>query len=166
MEFFADETGKIVFNNEELMNRRIRSTAFIPLLAAVIFLGACGMGPTEPVGLPVELTREDLDLVRAVADQKKQWAAWHSKGTRLVKEQSYLEALYCFNQAVKAWPKNIKNEPAPADTYLQKAYLFLKMEQPRLAIRYFKKFEHDKPGNNLSAAGIREAQAMMKVKKK
>jgi tetratricopeptide (TPR) repeat protein len=96
------------------------------------------------------------------------WFVWEIKGVRLANDGDYDEALFCFNEAMKSWPKeNPDSEskekyfPEPTDTRLQKADLFLKMDEPELAIYYYKKFDSYIPGNRFYEIGIQKAQEML-----
>ncbi|GEM_PF-4728095 len=124
-----------------------------------LFPAACGgSAPSEPKGKPVTLAPGDLDK-GFIKKEARRWYAWHTKGLDLVKENRLEEALYCFNQALEAWPKTRKK--LPTDTYLQKAFLFLKMKRPRLAILYFDKFEKVFPGNKYAEEGRKRAEKML-----
>ena len=87
------------------------------------------------------------------------------------KEKRYEEALYCFNEAMRAWPKEDPGSPIghsrePTDTLLQKANLYLLMERPSLAILYYEKFDSYLPGNTFVKEGIRKAHEMLDRKDK
>lgn len=123
--------------------------------------------PPEPEGKPVVLNPEDL-APGFIKETKKEWYAWHRKGLDLTKEERYEEALYCYNRAIKAWPEKVKQEnqrikhrPEATDTYLQKAYLYLKMRKPKLALIYFEKFESYFPGNKYAIQGKKQAKEML-----
>ncbi|HHI80556.1 MAG TPA: hypothetical protein ENK02_11305 [Planctomycetes bacterium] len=123
--------------------------------------------PKEPEGTPVSLSQED-EAPKWIKGAKRTWYAWQTKGVSLVKAGRYDEALFCFHQAKKHWPKNVdgknpgpKPKPEPTDTLFQMAFLFLKMKKPKLAIRYFEKFESYFPGNKIAWKGKKQAEEML-----
>jgi tetratricopeptide (TPR) repeat protein len=137
-------------------------------LLAVLGLTGCG-GPAaqEPNGTPVTLSAEDLDA-KFIHPEKREWYGWQRKGLSLAESGRYDEALYCFNRAVDAWPREMnddsqraKHKPEPTDTYLQKAALYLKIDRPELAIVYYDKFEEYFPGNRYAVEGRTKAQEML-----
>jgi tetratricopeptide (TPR) repeat protein len=136
-------------------------------VSVVFFSGCSNADPKEPRGQSVTLSQEDLDHVKWACSSAQMWAAWHNKGIKLSLSKNYEEALYCFNQAMKEWPKagnnpKIKHFSEPTDTLLQKGFLYLKMNSPKLAIIYFKKFDSYIPNNKYAMEGIKKAEAMLK----
>jgi len=123
------------------------------LFFAYAFTGCSGKSVEEPEGIPVSLTDEEINPeIQALEKSSKKWYAWHTKGLELAQEQNLEEALYCFNQAIKAWPEeppedrpkalaNVRYFPEPTDTLLQKGLLFIEMRQPDLALLYLDKFD-------------------------
>jgi len=142
------------------------------LMGACLAFGGCGGGaPAEPVGTAVTLGAEDA-APKFIAAEKREWYAWHRKGLSLAKANRQDEALYCFHQAGKAWPAEVQDKklkarhrPDPTDTYLQKAFLYLEMNRPELAIRYFRKFESYFPSNKYAVQGRKRAEKLLSVEK-
>jgi len=156
------------------------------LIALGFVMSACGnrnggLASNEPPGKAVELTEEDRDRARATYDDLKDWATWEMKGTHLlsirngnvVTPETYeQQALYCFNQAQAAWPRELpdnadeerkqRHRPEPTDTLIQKAFLYMKMNQPRLALGYFKRADAYSPYNSIIQKGMADAEAMLK----
>lgn len=155
------------------------------LLAGMFLLGIGGCGPKkpqEPVGTTVELTAEDQRRAHIAYDDMEAWYAWHTKGIRLMSprdgnrpEEHYQEALYCFHQAQAAWPKKLpdsasedrkkKHSPEPTDTLIQKGWLYLKIDQPELALYYFKRFNSYMPYSPVGQDGLAQAEAAVKARK-
>ncbi len=135
------------------------------LIFLFLFIGGCGM-TGEPQGTPSELTEIDIIKVKWSDESLRPWVAWQMKGVRLAGANMLNEALYCFHQAQKSWPKQapnskIKHLPEPTDTYLQKGLLYLKLKNPELALLYFNKFEKYFPGNSIAVKGKKEAEEML-----
>ncbi|HYE22011.1 MAG TPA: tetratricopeptide repeat protein [Verrucomicrobiae bacterium] len=139
----------------------MKTITIIVLVAVVLIVGFVYLNsnkkPHEPTGTPVALTAEDRSSVNWADDNAKTWAAWHTKGTRLVNEGKHDEALYSFQQALVAYPKELSStapeasrkswKEVPTDTYLQLGYLYQKMNKRDLALYYFEKFDSYIPNN-------------------
>lgn len=145
---------------------------------------ACNRGPQpiakgEPAGEAVELTDGDLDQVTFAAQDAKTWAAWHFKGIYFLTRASdvpererQMKAIYCFHQALKAWPSKLPDDATemrrnlhhaePTDTLLQLGWLYLKLNEPKFALAYFKRAETFMPGAPLVTKGVADAEAMLK----
>lgn len=129
----------------------------------------------EPPGTAVTLTAEDHERCDWAKESMRLWITWQLKGVRLAREERFEEALYCFHEAEKHYPKevvedeqtnplskHIKHKPEPTDTYIQKASLYLRTNRPGLALIYYEKFESYFPGNHLAVEGKRRAREMLK----
>lgn len=147
-------------------------------------MSACGktggISSKEPPGKAVELTQEDRDRARATYDDVREWATWEMKGTHMlstrngniVTPETYEQALYCFHKAQAAWPQDLpdgaadarkqSHRPEPVDTLIQKAFLYMKMNQPGLALEYFKRADSYSPYNTIIQKGMTDAEAMLK----
>ena len=145
---------------------------------------ACNRGPIakgEPAGQAVELTAADLEAVSFAAVDLKTWAAWQGKGIQLVTHDTGVpeperqqQAIYCFHQAMAAWPKKLPDgatelrkmafTPEPTDTLLQLGWLYLKMKQPELALAYFKRADTYLHSSSVVTKGIADAEAMLNAK--
>jgi len=155
------------------------------LIGLGFVMSACGIhtggiSSNEPPGKAVELTQEDRDRARATYDDVKEWATWEMKGTHMlstrngniVTPETYEQALYCFHKAQAAWPQDLpdsaaeerkqSHRPEPVDTLIQKAFLYMKMNQPRLALEYFKRADSYSPYNTIIQKGMTDAEAMLK----
>lgn len=127
--------------------------------------------PMEPQGTPVNLTNEDIERSQLGAQPTQKWYMWHTKGLRLNGQGKSEEALYCFHQAMNAWPKNFTAEQLklyperpkdePTDTILQLGYLYIELNKPQLAIYYFKKYENYFPNDTICHKGLLKAQEMI-----
>jgi len=160
-------------------------------IGAVLLIGlgfvmsACGqltgrISSNEPPGTAAELTQEDRDRARATYDDVKEWATWEMKGTHMLSTRNgnvvtpatYEQALYCFHKAQEAWPRELpdnatedrkeKHRPEPVDTVIQKAFLYMKMNQPKLALEYFKRADSYIPYNTIIQKGLADAEVMLK----
>jgi len=155
------------------------------LIGLGLVMGACGeptggLSSNEPAGKAVELTQDDRDRARATYDDVKEWATWHMKGTHLLSARSgnivtpetYEQALYCFHKAQAAWPRSLPDDAdegrkqqhrsEPVDTLIQKAFLYMKMNQPALALEYFKRADSYSPYNSIIQKGMTDAEALLK----
>jgi tetratricopeptide (TPR) repeat protein len=155
------------------------------LIGLAFVMSACGshtggISSNEPPGKAVELTQEDRDRARATYEDVKEWATWEMKGTHLlstrngkvVTPETYEQALYCFHKAQAAWPQELpdnatedrkqNHRPEPTDTLIQKAFLYMKMNQPKLALEYFKRADSYIPYNTIIQKGMADAEAMLK----
>ena len=155
-------------------------------VAVCLSMLACNRGPRpiakgEPAGHSVELTAADLEGQPWAAEYMKPWLGWHFKGISLLKQEGgepeserRLQAIYCFHQALAAWPKKLPDTATdlaktaytaePTDTLLQLGWLYLKMNEPSFALAYFKRAETYMPGNGIVTKGIADAEAMMSPK--
>ena len=154
------------------------------LIGLGLVMRACdttgGISSNEPPGMAVELSQEDRDRARATYDDVKEWATWEMKGTHMlstrngniVTPETYVQALYCFHKAQTAWPQELPDKadegrkqlhrPEPVDTLIQKAFLYMKMNQPKLALDYFKRADSYSPYNTIIQKGMADAEAMLK----
>ena len=162
------------------MNSRAALLIVVGLLSSACGGSGGGIASNEPPGKPVELTQEDRDRVRATYDDVREWATWHMKGAHLlstrdgnvVTPESYEQALYCFHKAQAAWPRNLpdgadenrkeQHRPEPVDTLIQKAFLYMKMNQPKLALDYFKRADSYSPYNSIIQKGMADAEARLR----
>ena len=132
---------------------------FAPALL-IALVSACST-EKPPTGTPVTLTAEDMDT--PTYPSKKEWWAWHTKGLGLRKEGRHQEALYCFHQALQAWPKEIPEDerpddarrllphrPVPTDTVLQLGSLYIELGDRKWALHYLDEFDEHMPGNKLT----------------
>ena len=144
----------------------------VRLLACVLlFCNGCGLqGEKEPEGNPVLLTQEELHL-KGIKEHVREWYAWHTKGLELNIEGRYEEALYCFHQALKAWPKTVdesqehptmKHRPESTTTLLQLALLYTDLNEPQWALYYFDKFESYVPNEAFVRTKRKIAKEMLK----
>lgn len=133
----------------------------------------------EPPGQAVTLTDEDQKRVRWAHDDMEAWAAWHTKGTRLLSPregggpEQQQQALYSFHQALAAWPTTLadsepedrrsKHMAEPSDTLLQIGFLYLKMNKPRFALAYFQRAQTYLPYSEIVTKGIADAEALLKA---
>jgi len=95
-----------------------------------------------------------------------------TRNGNVVTPETYEQALYCFNKAQAAWPRELpdnaeedrkqRHRPEPTDTLIQKAFLYMKMNQPRLALDYFKRADAYSPYNSIIQKGMADAEAMLK----
>jgi len=129
------------------------------------------MAPKEPQGKTVTLTQQELN-VRFIKESRRKWYAWHTTGIRLMAQARYEEALYCFHQALKAWPKKpdkseekssryqnvVKFRPEATDTIMSLGTLYMKMKRPELAKYYFEKFKKYFPYDTTIDSKIEEAR--------
>lgn len=158
-----------------------RAAILIGLGSMMIACGAPGgISSNEPPGMAVVLSQEDRDRARATYDDVQEWATWHMKGTHMlstrngnvVTPETYQQALYCFHKAQEAWPRALPDSatedrkqrhcPEPVDTLIQKAFLYMKMNQPRLALEYFKRADAYSPYDTVIQKGMADAEAMLK----
>ncbi len=145
------------------------------MLPVVLLVSGCGEAlPKEPQGTPVELTQAELNK-KSIKEGQRTWYGWHSKGIQLMKDGSYDQALYCFHQALKAWPKEvdpseeqnsklkglIKHKPEATDTILLLGSLYMKMEKYALAKYYFEKFKSYFPYDAKIDGMIQKAQSQL-----
>ena len=151
-------------------------------LAVGLSMFACNRGPRaiakgEPGGQIVELTPADLDGYNWAAAYSKPWVYWHFKGIGLAKQEgkdAQLQAIYCFHQALAAWPKKMPEDATQitrmtykeeaTDTLLQLGWLYLKMSEPKFALAYFKRAELYMPGDPHVMRGIADAEAMISAR--
>ena len=150
----------------------------LSILLAGLLISGCGrsvFSPKEPPGTPVALSAEDTQSANLVFASSRDWYIWHNKGVKLSLAGQYSGALYCFNEAMKAWPKTISEEERkrsilkrhsaePTDTILQKAALYMKMNEPKLALYYYKKFNDYIPNQSFCLKGMEDAKKMMEKK--
>ncbi len=141
------------------------------LIGLGFVMSACGqltghLSSNEPPGKAVELTQDDRDRARATYDDVREWATWHLKGTRMlstrdgnvVTPETYQQALYCFHKAQEAWPGELPDNA----TEDRKERLYMKMNQPKLALQYSKRADSYSPYNPIIQKGTADAEAMLK----
>ncbi len=151
-------------------------------VAVCLSMFACNKGPRpiakgEPAGQVVELTAADLEGHTWSAEYAKPWLGWHMKGIGLAKQEgkdAQLQAIYCFHQALAAWPKKMPEDATqitrmtykeePTDTLLNLGWLYLKMSEPKFALAYFKRAEIYMPGDPHVMKGIADAEAMLSAR--
>ncbi len=149
----------------------MRNFIYIFFIIVLTVFSGCGISKIkEPEGIPVTLTKEDINKVRWARDTVEMWCAWHTKGNRLANNGKYYEALFCYNMAMKAWPKEdkeskIKHHPVPTDTIFSKGILFLNIQKPELAIQYFKEFNSYFPPSVIQEKAMEKAKAMLRKQK-
>jgi len=146
----------------------------IILLLICVCIGCSSISPQEPQGKAVELTEEDLKYATQKDEKIRMWYAWQGKGLELAEQKRYEEALYCYHQAVKIWPKKkpsshqedqrkfIRHFPEPTSTLLQIGFLYIRMREPEWALVYFDKFESYLPGDKNTYHGRAIAYYMLK----
>jgi hypothetical protein len=122
-------------------------------LAGFVLLAGCKKAaPAEllpagmPEGTPVTLTEREKDP--PALESMKPWYGWHMRGLQAKKAGETDVALYCFRQAVLAWPKempaDVKSDPRRAalhrdiagDSVLQLAQIFVERSDKKLALHF------------------------------
>jgi hypothetical protein len=130
------------------------------VLVALLALGGCKKDAAAsspipagmPEGTPISLTEKEKDP--PAFESMKAWYGWHIKGLQLFKAGQNQEALYCFRQAVLAWPpvmpEDVKKDPRrsqlphypiPTDTAFQLAAVLVKLGDGKWALYWLDQFE-------------------------
>jgi hypothetical protein len=147
-------------------------TLALPLAAASGCKKGSGSSLPEgmPEGTPVTLTEKERDPA-AVASMKG-WMGWHLKGLKLKAEGQFQEAVFCFRQAILAYPAqmpaDIEADPrraalhsgVPTDTYLQLAVTFLELREKKWALHFLDAFDAAQAGGGLTAQLREKATAL------
>jgi hypothetical protein len=166
------------------------------LLGSLTLLFACGMDASlpkppkpEPPGIPVELSTDNQQWgEKYMKPGFEKWAAWHTMGARLASgsrgvsvrpedryytpsQEELQKAVYCFHQAMEAWPKKYpaeadpkgkdRHQSFPKDTLLQKASVYKKLGENELALFYYKLWKEYTPGSTIVDKDIAEVEAKL-----
>jgi hypothetical protein len=153
------------------LRSEVRGLSFVGLVTLALLSGCKKAAPAEvlPAGMPegtaVVLSEREKDP--PALESMKPWYGWHMRGLQARKAGETDVAIYCFRQAVLAWPKempaDVKSDPRRAalhtpiasDTVLQLAQIFVERGDKKLSLHFLDAWDAANKGPSPVSAELR-----------